>query len=276
MGNKVLNASGLDGLADWTGSTSVDEATIGAPGRVVLVSSSGSLRSSSTPVVAGALVEAAGAYQATGGGAVLEVEFLDVSLAVIEAAVVPVKRYPSGSPRRGIASTFVLARGRLVAPVGAVTARLRARGTGTVYLLRPWLETVLYGRDGSTWQTGLHTNSDLALSSWPTKLPPLEEGAFSVDPIPTRKSFAGDTGVPMTRQMTSTSRYMLRGALRLNAEEQDRLDDFFNLADSPFWFTRQDTLQLCRAYWTADGEPAYSGLVRGRRRASFTLLLEVS
>ena len=276
MSNKVLNASGLDGVTDWTGATSVDETTIGAPGRVVLVSSSGSLRSTTTPVEPGAVIEAAGAYQATGGGAVLEVEFLDVSLAVIETTAVPVKRYPSGSPRRGIASTFALARGRLLVPVGAATARLRARGTGTVYLLRPWMETVLYGEFGSTWQTGQHSNPDLALSSWPTKLPPLDEGGYSVDPIPRRKSFAGDAGVPMTRELSSTPRYMLRGSLRLDAEEQDRLEDFFALADSPFWFTRQDNLQLCRAYWTADGELAFAGLVRGRRRVTFTLLLEVA
>lgn len=274
MGNRVLNATGQDGVADWTGATSVDETTVGAEGRVVIVSSGGSLRSSTTPVAPGQTVEAAGLVAGT--SAALVVEFLDGGGSVLQSAAIPVRSAGVGSPRRGIASSFTIARGRLVAPSSTASARLRATATGTVYLLRPWLESTPYGDGRSLWQAGPHTNPDLDLPVWPSALPILAEDGYTLEPIPTRAEFAGDVGVPITRSRSTTRRYKLRGTLALDSEEQDRLEQFFDDRNGAFWFTRPDNMALQRARWLADGEPTFSGLAHGRRRVAFALLLEVA
>lgn len=271
MANRILNAAGLDGLADWTGATAIDETVVGGPGRAVIIGAGGTLLSSSTPVVAGQAVEAFGHVAAPGA---LAVEFLSGGGASIDVVAIPQKGAGEGPARRGLPHTFAAFRGRLTAPAGAASARLRATSAGSVALLKPFLETTPWERE-SPWNVGPHTNPDLNLPTWPTKLRPADPSDYSVEPIPTRKAFAGDSGVPITRRVTLTPRYQLSASLRLSLEEFDRLEAFFLAGVEPFFFARYDTQQLCRARWLADGEPKLSGGRLVSRRAQFGLLLEV-
>lgn len=274
MANGIKNASGLD-AADWTGATAFDEEVLGAEGRIVIVGAGGALRSSTVPVVPGQVIEAAGLVGASGGGAVLEVEFLSGGGVVIETAAVAMKTPGDGRPRRGLPIAFDIRRGRLVTPADAATARLLARGTGSAYLLKPLLDPAP-GRRPTVWTPGPHTNPDLNLPSLPSMLPPIEWDNAELEPIPLRKDFAPDAGVPITRRMGSTPRWKLTTSLRMTMEEADAFDEFFKAGVEPFWIVRYDTQALCRAYWLADGEPSYSAARLGLREVSFGLLLEVS
>lgn len=274
MANRILNAGGLDGLTDWTGATSVDEEIVGGPGRAVILAAGGTLRSSSTAVTPGQALEAFG--HVGGQGAALAVEFLAAGGALVDTVAIP--QIAPGAPpaRRGLPHTFAAFRGRPVAPAGSASARLKATAAaGAVSLLKPFLETQPWERD-SAWNVGPHTNPDLNRQTWPTKLRLPDAGSYSVEPISTRRAFAGDVGVPITRRLTITPRYRLSAEIRVSIEEYDRLEAFFLASVEPFFFVRYDTQQVCRAYWLEDGEPKLSGSRLVNRSARIGLLLEVA
>lgn len=276
MGNRIMNATGLDGLADWTGASSIDEDVIGGPGRLVIVGNAGELTSSATPVIAGQVVEAFGHVAGYAGAAAsLEVEFLTAGGALVEGVAVSRKSRGDGDPRRGLPNTFDAFRGRLTAPATSAQARLKATSAaGAVYLLKPFLESVPWEGD-SMFQAGPHANADLNLATWPTKLPPVRADG-GLEPIAQRTAFTGDAGVPITRKRTSALRYELRGDFLLTLEQFDRLEAFFRVGAEPFYFTRYDSMQVCRARWLEDGEPSIRGFRNGLRRVSVGLLLQVA
>lgn len=269
MANMLLNAAALDGGADWTGSTSRDDAVVGAPGKAVFVSTGGAIYSNDVPVTAGKMIDTGGLYF----GTALTVQFRNGGT-LISAVAVPLRLKGDGAPRRGLAGSFDVARGRILVPVGATTARLRVDGPGTVYLLRPRLETTLVARERHLWQPGAHSNIDLNLPVWPIDFP--TPRGFDADPIATRGSFAGDAGVPITRRKFRTRRYLAKVGYDVTEDELDRLMKFFDETSGPFWYSRPDSRELCRARWTADGEPKPGGLTRGGRGLELTLLLEVA
>lgn len=271
MGNDIANASGLDDMASWIGSTGVDEATIGGPGRRVLISSGGDMHSASGPnVVAGQWLEVFGHHAATGGNSSLRV------LVGSSGVVVPLKRAGQGSPRRGVPSSFSFSYGRVQAPATGV-AKIRTVGTGTAYLLKPFLsaDPPADTRARQCWEPGAHANPDLNLPRWPSELPLPVADSWDAKPVARRKSFSGDSNVPITRRVANSLRAIARFALELDVEQRAVLEEFVLSNAEPFWFTRPDTQQLCRAYWTAEGDPADAGLSRSRR-TTLELLLEVS
>ena len=272
MGNRISNATGLDGVTGYAAATGTDEVTVGAPGRIVIVGTSG-LSSPGVAVVAGEVVDAFAHFAAAGGAAVLE---LVVGATVIP---VPIKRTRQGAPRRGLPRAFDFGRIRVAAPASG-TAFLRVTGPGACYLLKPFIDAPVDYDRPSAWQAGPHANPDLNLFAWPSKLPVVQADGFQVRPTPTRKAFSADAGVPITRQISSTTRYVLAAELVLTLEERDRLERFAEITrgenGEPFYFVRYDTQQVCRAYWMEDGDPADAGTRAGGRRTGFSLLLEVA
>ena len=267
MPNLISNATGMDGVAGWTGGSSIDETILGAPGRAVIVGAGGSLTSAVVNVTPGTSIDVFATYAAAAGGALLECVFSTGAVAI------PLKSRGDGRPRRGLPRAFDIARGRLTVPAGAATARLRVTGGGAVYLTKPFLGPAPADRE-SMWQAGPHANADLNLPAFPSELPP---PSVDASPIAQRKAFAGDAGVPITRRIGSSPRVTANLTYELTLEERDTLDQLYRSAAEPFWFTRIDTMELCRARWLADGEPTDSGTRPGIDRTTrIGLLLEVA
>lgn len=267
MSNDLSNATFLDDATGWTGGTSVDETTRGGPGRHVILATGGDVVSASGPAVtAGQMCEVFGHHAATGGPSSLYLKVGGTQ------TIVPLERANVGEPRRGVPSSFRFSYGRVAAPATG-TATLRVIGSGTVMLLKPFLDAAPPTRR-QAWQAGPHANVDLDLPAWPTDLPLPDPGSVDGQPVSTRKSFAGDSGVPIMRRMSVTARQMFRAGYELDLEERDRLDAFFRAGHAPFWFLRPDTAQLCRAWWTPEEPSDRGGGVR--RQTSIELLLEVA
>lgn len=258
MTNLIPNATGLD-LDGWAGADLLaDDATVGAPGRVVVTGSA----TVSTPTFAianGARVWVAAHHEP---GSALTAVFGSGA-----TAPVPLASAGAGPARRGLASTFAFSGGWVTAPVGAGTLRLRAPTS----LMKP-IATVARA---CLWQAGPHTNPDLDYPAWPTDLPMLQDEGLQLDPIPTRKGFTGDSGWEATRRTTRSRRYRMSGQLALTPEERDRLMEFFDAIDGPFWFTRPDTREACLAQFLADGEPVEAGQLPGKRRTQIKLQMRV-
>lgn len=274
MANEILNATGLDGTADWTagGALSVLETDAGSHGRLVLRSAAGYIRSAARPLNGAASVVAFG-HLKPGGGQSLEVRFLDAGAALVSAVGVPVVRLASGPAKRGRPHTFSFAKGVVPVPVGAVSYQLNATGTGETLLLRPYGSTD--GVADVCWQSGPHSNIDLNYPAWPASLPSVRDEGYQAEPIPTRKGFSGDSGIEATRRITNSRRYRLSAELALTNEERDLLMDFFDAEKGSFWYSRPDTREVCLAQWLAEGEPVDAGILPGRRRTQIKLQLRV-
>lgn len=287
MANRIPNATfldALDGVTLTNATGTVDESVYGAPGRAVLVADA--TAAGATTVAMGALAVTAGqqfhafahtaAINATGAQS-LALQIRDgggAQLALIPLAL----NTGDGRPRRGLPGSFDF--WSLLGTIPATgTARLLLSGSlaidGKHLLLKPLLEaaTVL---ERQTWQPGPHTAPDLNLPSWPTQFSWALDSGLEFDPIPTRKAFDGDTGVPITRRVTSTLRYKIKAEFILTMEERDQLGQFFDAVEGLFWFTRPDTQEVCQAAWLADGEPKDGGLYLGRRRTQVGLFLRVT
>lgn len=306
MPNEVLNATCLDGATDWrvavSGALSVDEAGLGAPGRAVMTSMRNAIGAAiqfglacsfeGSPVAAGQMVEAACLFECVDPNNapvayLLELEVVDAAGVRQAATPLPVLRRGYGYPQRGLAASLSFAWGVVPAPAAGF-ARIRLVGTtaaGGIHraiMARPYVDSAWESyMKRRPWTPGPHSNPDLNLPAWPTggNFPaPLADG-FSVKAIPTRDAFAGSTGVPVFRRKTLARRYTADFSLELDQEQRDILNRFLDQVDATddgrFWFVRPDTHELCRATFT-DEEPSDSGILRGGRRTSVQLLLEVS
>lgn len=274
MANLIENATGLDGDAGWLRAgfaVTIDGTIEGALGRLVIKSAGGSLVTQNPEAEAGEVIYVSSHHQQ---GGTLRIRFLNAGgTVVIEDRVVPLVRRGVGVQRRGLLSTFDFSKGSFVAPAGTATFDIYSSGAaGTVRLLQPFASRV--GHAG-LWQPGPHANPDLDYPAWPTDLPQIMDEGLQLDPIPTRKGFSGDTGWEATRRVTRSRRYRMSGQLALTAEERDRLMQFFDDIDGPFWFTRPDTREVCLAQFLAEGEPVEGGQLPGRRRTQIKLQLRV-
>lgn len=273
MPNLIINATGLDGLTDWTfaGGGTIDETVLGSPGRAVLKAAGAAILTSfaATP---GATLSVS-AYHRPGSSLIIQTDN-GAGGAVVETAV-PLIRAGKGPPRRGLPATFAFSKGSAVIPAGHVRAVLASvAAAGPVFMLQPYASTSGF----RCWTPGPHTSLDLNLASWPDTLPDFKE--LDSPRTPTRKSFATDSGIPASWRIGTRGRIMFEGSLTLDLEQLDTLERFVEsrllLAESvPFWFVHPDTRQLCRAWFNPDNEISNSG--RGRERSTMvSLILEVA
>jgi len=270
MGNGIKNAGFLDTVNDWTaidgGSTlSVDESALGAPGRAVLtatgLAATIGFRSVAAACVAGQILEAYAGLAVSAGAETLSVEWLNADLSeTIATVAIPITAAQSGPASRGLSGTFDQAWGRVVAPAGALNARLlieasHAGGVDyTLSALKPYLAPVLNTAQRACWDPGAHDNADLQLPLWPSTLGPFLAESLPT-PYPNATGFASDTNIPARADLYTQLHYEYRGRLRCQAADQDALDQFFINTRDPFFVVRQDTDQLCIADWLADGAP---------------------
>lgn len=288
MGNLVKNATGMDGATDWSsdGAVTADEATYGAPGRIVLIgqraaASAYVLSNFAGPQVsAGTVIEAFAHFGSTSGTARLYLDIYSAGGSLLQSVEIPRRLVGRGLPRRGVPSSFHFGYARLASPATGIP-RLRVAVTGATsparaMIMKPFVDSAVKTRKRQPWVAGPHTNVDLNLPAWPSALPILRADQYSVDPIPLAKSFAADSGLPVTARGGTLPRRTLKASLELDVEERDWLEQFFVETPGAFWFMRPDTHELCRAYWAADGEPTDSGLTRGGRRTTFGLSIEVA
>lgn len=273
MANLIGNATGLDGTAGWFstgGAVSVDESIEGARGRIVIKGTGPTMRSDRYAVAAGETLYASTHHAQ---GSQIFILFYTAAQGFISSAPLSVIRRGVGVQRRGLLSSFDYSKGAAVAPPTAALFNLHTETAGGAHrFLQPYASTV--GHAG-LWQPGPHANPDLDYPAWPTDLPQIMDEGLQLDPIPTRKGFSGDTGWEATRRTTRSRRYRMSGQLALTAEERDRLMQFFDEIDGPFWFTRPDTREVCLAQFLAEGEPVEGGQLPGRRRTQIKLQLRV-
>ena len=281
MGNGIKNAGLLDGVTDWSATAgavrTVDDATIGAPGRNVLVVTKTlttgqaiSAWSTGLAVTAGQIIEIfALAGNSEAGLTGLTLQVLDGGGAVIGSTAIAQRRRASGAPRRGLSIAFNDHFGKVAAPA-TCTARLLATSTATanashqLCLTKPYLG--LAGAGLARWDPGAHTNPDLDLPIWPAALPPFR--SVSPEPYANRKPFAGDAGIPSSAKLyAGPLHHALRGQMRLTLETADVLAAFFESDAEPFYIVRPDTEQLCMAEWLDSGAPK-----PGEQRGRFTFV----
>lgn len=257
-GNLLRNAGLLDQVADWSsggGALTVNETTIGAPGRAVLVTGAGGAATSRVDVIAGEVLEISALAGSDGDPPRVEFVVFDGGGAVIYATVIPYRRLAQGRGRRGLISTFNDAYARLTVPVtGRAWISFTSFGgvMSQIYAMRPYI-----GRPGLApmrWDPGAHGNPDLQLPVWPADLPSFR-GQVTADPITNLKAFAGDVGIPANTRLYGELRHQYRGQMRLSPEQDDVLTSFYRSGAQRFFMVRQDTAELCIAEWLADGVP---------------------
>lgn len=273
MPNKIKNATGLDGVANWTGAgLTIDETVAGSPGRAVIKSTGASLASAAIALNGATVVYASAHHEHDRN---LAIQWLDAGGAQVGQNLMPLIRFGDFRARRGIPSTFDFSRGAATAPGGATQYRLASIGAAGQLLLQPFAST-----DGfECWTPGPHDNPDLNLDVWPVTLPDLRE--LDSPRSPTRRSFDTDSGIPSGSRIATRGRILLTGEFRLSLEQLDTLEQFHEarnlLPESrPFWFVHPDTRRLCRAWFNPDdGDPSVSAGGRDRR-VRVGLLLEVA
>lgn len=286
--NLVKNASFLDGATGYVGTggaLSVDETIFGAPGKGVL-SLGGTPGNGNTmtismdypegpAVVSGELLEVfvmgkstipnlSAKLQVQGGGEV----------------TIPLKAEHKGAATRGVASTFNIYRGRFAAPsTGQARIELSSvavNGLAQIMLMyRPYIEKVAATARERQWTPGEHYSPDLDLPVWPSSLPPFRADSLQVQPTAVRKAFNGDNSKQSTVRIANRPSYQLKGDMELNSVQLDALEKLCYETSEPFWFVRQDTGELCHAYWAEDGSPIGAGGPNMIRRISIGLVLEV-
>lgn len=301
MPNGIKNATGLDGVTDWsidggvTAAISIDESELGGPGRAVIVGTRtatvgqyAALITSRLQFAEGELIEVFAHHAADHAGAPIASRlyaswFNGLGVGISNTAIAAGQIAPR--PRRGLPSTFAFNRVRLTPPADAravevyVIATAPSSGLLRVALLKPFIGGVASGDRPPCWSPGPHTNPDLDLDIWPESLPDFRE--LDSPRTPTRTAFSTDAQIPVGRRFGTRGRIRFTGELKLTLEQRDTLDQFVEarnlLPDSaPFWFVHPDTRQLTRAWIDPeDGEPSDSG--RGRdRRTRVGLMLEVA
>lgn len=264
--NRLLNATFLDGVTGWGGpAIEVDETELGAPNRRVLKADGYLFDANPIP-----LDGAAGVYVSALHVGAVKIYWQDAGGVALTNPLVPLRRVGRGTPARGIASTLSASFGYMAAPATAARAQLAVEGPLSV-VFRP---SILVGEtSGQCWRPGPHLNPDLDLPSFPA-IEPQRDG-LELEPIPLRKSFAGDAGVPTTRLLAATSRRYIRVEYALDAIGRDVLDQFWRENHPEFWFVRPDNGDLVIAEWADDGDPKDSG-AGAARRTSIRLLIRDS
>lgn len=295
-GNQVVNAGFADGITGWTSALPLvaDDNIFGYEGRLVLrgtkvgaFANAETANISANPteavigLIAGQTLEAFGHHAFTRGTSQLAVNFYTGADVLVTSVPVPVVKVGDGDPRLGLAKSYSFSHARIIVPATATKARLVlygtavGPGTGSLLLMKPYLEQLPSPKTTyRCWDPGPSINEDLELSVWPPELPHIRGDSFEATPIPTRKGFAGDAGVMMTKKVLTIPWYQARGQVKVTQETQAILDQFFRNATSPFWFVRPDTLQLCQATWVPDGEPTYGG-AGSDKTASFAIQMRV-
>lgn len=270
MPNRLKNAAFLDGVANWTAigaaSLSVDEATLGAPGRAVLkAAGTGTgvqgVRSAQIAVTAGVSYDALSGWYADAGTSALSVEWWNGGPSPISETAIPLVRAAAGTPKRGLPRRMNQSYGRITAPAGATLASFKlitTLGSSAAYnllLLKPSLSDLPAYDVPVRWEPGPHDNPDLNLPVWPHDLPPLLREDFNAAPTTRYKAFDSDAMIQGIWKAGDGSRVNLQGRLLLKPEQVDDLQEFRRLNATPFWFVRPDTDELCQAWWAPDGEP---------------------
>lgn len=288
-GNDLSNASGLDGTTGWAttaGSVSVDETTLGGPGRGVLqagafglsVGATLVLSSTGVAVVAGAMVEIAGLYSGN-ASTELALAIYSGSTLLSRTVIAPV-RTSTQTPRLGVPSRMAFAYGLLAAPATG-TAKLEVKttsagGATNVYLSKPYLDAAWDDRRGYVWDPGVTANADLtSLRRWPSTLPPVLLEGYSTKATAIRQGWSSDSDIEATTRMAGSSRCKLQGQMRLTLENYADLVDFCEASDDQFLFVRPDTQQLCLAQWLKDGQPDGAPIGTGDFMVTVGLQLEV-
>lgn len=266
--NQLDNATGLDGGVGWSTpnvAVQADETVRGSPGRVCLVG--GAYILSGAIPLNGAASILAFAHHAK--DSILVVRWLNGQGADAGDVVIPRLDNPAGPARRGIPSTFAFSRARVQAPVGAAAYRLFAQGTAESLLLKPYASP----ENACAWSPGPHSNLDLNLKVWPEALA-AKSDSWRASPTGVRVGFETDSRIPITTQVASEPWVLASFSMALDLAQRDDLETFWrSTKGAPFWYVRPDTHQLCRAWWTEDGDPSDSGMGRGRR-TEVGLLLE--
>jgi hypothetical protein len=293
-GNQLTNAGFADGVTAWDSAlaTVIDDSVFGYDGRYVLkgtkvfanaeVDAVGVEDIYGVEVEAGDILEVFAHHAFTRGTSYVAVNFYEeVGGDFVSSETIPVVKAGDGNPRLGLAKSYNFSHGRITVPATATRARLLVYGTassggsGSILLMKPYLEVLPSAKTPyRCWDPGVSVNVDLSLPIWPPELPHIRGDSFEVSPIPTRKAFAGDTGVSVMKKITNVPWYQVRGQVKVTQETQTILDKFFRDSSSYFWFVRPDTLQLCQATWLPDGEPTYGG-AGTEKTASFALQLRV-
>jgi hypothetical protein len=301
MGNRIVNASGLDGVTGYQSIglvapprvISIDDSNLGAEGRLAIVSSGAALagapalsgiRTDEVAVVAGETLDAFTHFRTVGGTPSVWIQWIDIAHDATTSS--PLEITPPRSPPfgalRGRPGGFSFAALRTVVPVGAAFARLtvacvlpQVGDAAAAILVKPFLgPPTLRGRRAA-WTPGPHLNPDLALPAWPDILPPAEADSFNYEPVPTRRAFAGETGVPINRPTGANGWGYASFTMVLNAEQFDALGAL-SRTGGEFWYVRPDTAELCVAEFAEDGDPRDNGGHIGARRTAVRLLLRVS
>lgn len=279
-GNQLTNAGFVEGATGWGPSggsvISVDETIRGFDGRFVLKATKvladaefmyvASGPDYAIPVIAGQTLEVFGHHAFTRGASSLFAVFVEVIDGVESTQIpIPVQNTGDGDPRLGLSKSMNFSHARIIAPLTGFV-RLFAYGTASsagaseLFLMKPYIEVVSPKTKYRCWDPGSHINPDLNIPHWPSELPHIRADSFSVPIIPTRRPYAGDNGVTITKKLVSTPWYKVQATIKTDQETHAILDQFFRLSTEPFWFVRPDTLQLCQATWLSDGEPSQSGL----------------
>lgn len=279
MPNLLPNATGLDGLTGYGhngGALAVDEAATGAPNRLAIAATTNYIHTGDADVAGLSSISAATFFDGPAGGTAGVGVVFGGPGGFYSYFNLPIRTPPRGIAKRGIASTF----GRAVAkaipvPAGATIAHIvTLSGPGSLsprVLFRPQINA---GALLECWRPGPHLNPDLPAVSWPAELEIQREG-FELEPIPLRKGFEGDAGIPTNRRVSNVSRRFATCELSLDAIGRDLLDQFWRANHDEFFFVRPDNGDLCLAEWAADGDPRDSGAGPGRR-TSVRLLLRDS
>lgn len=285
MTNYVENASGLNGTVGWfmnLASSFADETYAGSPGRVALVAEGAAgaenplLDAVASGFPTGVPLTAQALWTASHDARLLVV-WLNAQQGEISRVLVPVAATPQSSRTpRGIPSRLFRSSGRVVAPAGSASARVRLEAYGAppgaasyLAMTRPML-----GDQGVCWAPGPHAqNPDLNLMSWPGGLEPRSD-SWSATPTGVRVGFQTDSRIPITTQVATEPWVLASFSMALDLGQRDDLDTFWRSTKGvPFWYVRPDTHQLCRAWWTEDGDPSDNGMGRSRR-TEVGLLLE--
>lgn len=278
-GNAITNAGGVEGVAGWVGSAgsvlAIDDTVRGFDGRMVIraaknVALNEVVTLANQPAVAissDQYIEAFAHHGANRGSTTLKLQiFSDAAATVLLQTIdVPTQTAGDGNPRLGLSKSYTFSHLRMKSPVTGfmrlqVSNSPTSAGLMQVLIMRPYLEAVSQKTKYRCWDPGPHIDPDLNLPHWPSDLPHLRAENFSVPVIPSRVAFSGDKGIAVTKKLTRSPWYQAMGQVRGDQETHAILDQFFRTQPEPFWFVRPDTLQLCRAYWLAEGEPSSSGL----------------
>jgi hypothetical protein len=250
MGNALSNAGGLDGLTGYapaSGALTVDETTFGAPGRAVFVGPGGVI-CPGVAVTAGELLEVFAHVADSAGAAPALVVEIGASV-----QAVPLVKTALYLPSRGLPLSFNWYYARIAAAATG-NAVLTATSPNDTLLLKPYLAAAPSTARPTVWDPGSHVNPDLQLPTWPSLLPPFRPDALPT-PTTNASAFAADTNISITRDLYTQLQYDFKGQMRLNPQQYDALEQFYQANRQTFFVVEPLNDRLCIASWLFDGAP---------------------